>query len=90
MRHDRGHEIQHAYGQHIAFTSRFPSPVLPGSGSKGFSQRNRTPSEVISYVEVPGNASINWYKAAIGSTWLLVINDFWGTTPEGCQLFFFH
>jgi hypothetical protein len=69
---------------------RFPSPVLPGSGSKGFSQRNRTPSEVISYVEVPGNASINWYKAAIGSTWLLVINDFWGTTPEGCQLFFFH
>jgi hypothetical protein len=23
---------------------RFPSPVLPGSGSKGFSQRIRTPS----------------------------------------------
>lgn len=28
---------------------RFPSPVLSGSGSKGFSQRNRTPSVGLLY-----------------------------------------
>jgi hypothetical protein len=33
----------------IAMPGRFPSPVLSGSGSKGFSQRNRTPSVTSSY-----------------------------------------
>ncbi len=30
-------------------SGRFPSPELPGSGSKGFSQLNRTPSVGASY-----------------------------------------
>ena len=39
---------------------RFPSPVLPGSGSKGLSQRIRTPSVSRFYVLTLGNAIAFW------------------------------